>query len=282
MIKYVYPHLPSIRTYPFIRIAGSGLANSLFVFARAVIFAEEHQCELINPTWLNFDPVQWKLWSKDKRTYYGIFKNIGVSGFRKFCILLFKKKIREEDYIDNNADAEWVEIFYMRGFETLRMKSEQVRTRLLSCLTERITRTIVGYNFSKKIAVHIRMGDYGPSSRMPLDYYKSLVEKIHEQKTEYEFLIFSDGKDRELQDILALPYVKRVYFGSAMSDILAMSRCNALIGSVSTFSDMGAYLGQLPTLSPRKPQYGCFLEDERDLYITDGATDVPERFLLNL
>lgn len=79
MIKYVYPHLPSRKTYPFIRLAGSGLANSLFVYARDLAFTEHEGLELINPTWFSSDPVQWKLMAKDKRTYLGVFRNIGAS-----------------------------------------------------------------------------------------------------------------------------------------------------------------------------------------------------------
>ena len=43
-----------------------------------------------------------------------------------------------------------------------------------------------------------------------------------------------------------------------MSDILAISSCKALIGSHSTFTDWGGYLGQLPVLLPKKPHYGSF------------------------
>lgn len=84
MIKYVYPHLPSRKTYPFIRLAGSGLANSLFVYARALAFTEHEGLELINPTWCSFDPIQWKVMAKDKRTYLGLFRNIGASWLKKW------------------------------------------------------------------------------------------------------------------------------------------------------------------------------------------------------
>ena len=108
MIKYVYPHLPSVKTTPFIRYAGSGLANSLFVFARAIVFAKEHNLEMINPTWLNFDPVQWKLWAKDKRLYNDTFKSVGITGLKRLKILLTGKKVKEENYTSNEMDADWV------------------------------------------------------------------------------------------------------------------------------------------------------------------------------
>ena len=106
MIKYVYPHLPSLKTYPFIRFAGSGLANSLFVYARALVFAEREGLELINPTRSRFDPVQWKLMAKDKRTYLGIFRDMGVTYIKKWRILTFGKRVEEDAYTGKNMDAD--------------------------------------------------------------------------------------------------------------------------------------------------------------------------------
>ncbi len=91
----------------------------------------------------------------------------------------------------------------------------------------------------KKIAVHIRLGDYNAKNRLPISYYKNIIEQIYQEKPEYEFLIFSDGKDEELKEVSELLCTRRVYFGSAMSDIWAISSCKALIGSHSTFTDWG-------------------------------------------
>lgn len=283
MIKYVYPHLPSIKTYPFIRYAGSGLANSLFVFARAIVFAKEHNLELINPTWLNFDPVQWKLWAKDKRLYNDTFKPVGVTGLKRLKLLLAGRMVKEEDYTGNDMDADWVQIFYMKGFETLRDKSAMVREYLEGCVKPKILAPIKAFDFTNKIAVHIRLGDYTPEHRLPLSYYKSMIEQIHKAKPQYEFLIFSDGKDEELKDVLALPYTRKVFFGSAMSDIFAISSCNALIGSHSTFSDWGGYLGQLPTLLPKKPHYGSYLSNpDKEFIINKDNPTIPDNFLCQI
>lgn len=54
-----------------------------------------------------------------------------------------------------------------------------------------------------------------------------------------------------------------------MSDILAISSCKALIGSHSTLTDWGGYLGQLPVLLPKKPHYGSFLNDLSKEFILD-------------
>lgn len=277
MIKYVYPHLPSIKTNPFFRFTGSGLANSLFVFARAIVFAKEHNLEIINPTWFNISPGHWRY--KDKRFYNDTFKPIGVTGLKRLKLLMTGRMVKEEDYTGNGMDADWVQIFYMKGFETLRAKSSSVREFLLESVKPEILSSVHSFDFQNKIAVHIRLGDYKAEVRLSLSYYKTLIERIHERKPQYEFLVFSDGKDEELTEVLNLPCTKKVYFGYAMSDILAISRCKALIGSHSTFTDWGGYLGQLPSLLPKKPHYGSYLNDLNSEFIVDKESPiVPEEF----
>lgn len=276
MIKYVYPHLPSLKTFPFFRYVGSGLGNSLFVFARAIVFAKEHELELINPTWLNFDPVQWKIGAKDKRLYNKIFNPVGVTGLKRLYLLFTRKMIKEEDYTCNEVEADYVRIFYMMGFDKICGKNDIVREYILKCVKPEIIAPVLAFDFTYKIAVHIRLGDY-KAHRLPMQYYITLIEQIHKVKPEYEFLIFSDGTDLELEDILGLAYTRKVFFGSALADIFAISSCKALIGSHSTFTDWGGYLGQLPSLLPKKPHYGSFLQDLSKEFVLDNPI-VPKAF----
>ena len=60
--------------------------------------------------------------------------------------------------------------------------------------------------------------------------------------------IFSDGTDNELKDILTMINCKRAYFGSAISDMIALSRSKILVSSSSTFSMLASFLGQIPTI----------------------------------
>lgn len=239
MVKYVYPILPSIYTTPFIRYAGSGLANSLFVFARAWLIAKQNVLELINPTWLNFDPVQWKLWSKDKRTYYNIFHDVGKRGLSKLWLLTTGKKITEDDFFFNKSiQGDILIVRNMVGFEPLRGYSSEFREALYDICKNKIIQPLSSFDFSKSIALHVRLGDYGNRS-LPINYYKRIVQQIHLNLPQYKFLLFSDGSDTQLQELTSLTYVNRVYFGSSLSDMLAISCCEALIGSHSTFTDWG-------------------------------------------
>lgn len=50
---YVYPIFPAVYNCGFIRIGGSGLANCLFVYARAIALAQKYGAKLITPSWFN-------------------------------------------------------------------------------------------------------------------------------------------------------------------------------------------------------------------------------------
>ena len=63
---------------------------------------------------------------------------------------------------------------------------------------------------------------------------------------QYRFLLFSDGNDSELAELSSMHFVQRVFVGSAIADIFGISSAKALIGSHSTFTDWGGYLGQIP------------------------------------
>ena len=87
---------------------------------------------------------------------------------------------------------------------------------------------------------------------------------------DYRYLIFSDGSDAELKDLFDLPNVQRVFFGNAISVIYAISKCCYLIGSDSTFSGWGAFLGQVPCLFYRK-HYGRVLKDQSREIVEDNT-----------
>lgn len=62
-------------------------------------------------------------------------------------------------------------------------------------------------------------------------------------------------------EITSMKSVQRVFFGNAIADIFAISKCCYMIGSDSTFSGWGAFLGQVPCLFYRK-HYGPVLKDQ--------------------
>ncbi|MAZ00827.1 MAG: hypothetical protein CMP58_01375 [Flavobacteriales bacterium] len=84
--------------------------------------------------------------------------------------------------------------------------------------------------------------------RISLKWYKSIIEKIVNINKDINVYIFSDATNKELKEILDVYNVKRCYFGSAISDLLALSRGKVLVASASTFSMWASFLGQNHTI----------------------------------
>lgn len=279
MIRYVYPRLPGRRVNPFFRIGGNGLANSLFVFARALLLADDHGLQIIDPPWFNLRLATWLHGDKDKRHYAGIFRHAGIRGVRKAWILATGKQIQEDDFANADVPASIVRVSRIKGigFGPLVGRSRRVRELLQDAIRPDVLATVERFDFTDAVAVHVRRGDYPADWRTPIDWYAGCINRIRDIRPNVRFLLFSDGTREELAPLLSRRDVEPAFFGCAMADIWAISRCVALIGSCSTFSDWGAYLGQIPTVLPKPPQFGSFLEnDAREIVVESPLGFVAE------
>lgn len=250
-ILYVYPKLPAAKaTTPFFRLSGNGLANCLYTYAKAISIAKREGLRVITPTWFNISIGPYIRHQADKRHYWGLFNSKNeISGLNKWYKLTFcKNQIKEveglggyfRDFLD---DAGFVASYI----------EEHVQQHLLKVVNR--------YDFTNCVAVHIRLGDFPEHVRIPISWYKEKIEYLQKKHPEWKFLIFSDGKDEELLEITSMKSVQRVFFGNAIADIFAISKCCYMIGSDSTFSGWGAFLGQVPCLFYRK-HYGPVLKDQ--------------------
>ena len=272
MIRYIYPRLPGRRVNPFFRMGGNGLANSLFVFARALLIADRFGLELIDPPWLNIEKRPWLKGDKDKRLYTGLFRHIGVRGIRKAWIMARGAQLPEEDFRSIETSETILRVSRIKGvgFAPLVEHAARVRELLLDATRPAVLRPVDAFDFSNCVAVHVRRGDYAPDWRTPTDWYIAILRQSSATMPEIRFLLFSDGTTDELAPLLALPNVRPVFFGNALADIWAISRCRALVGSMSTFSDWGAFLGQIPIVLPKPPQFGSPLVDSGKIFVCDG------------
>ena len=223
------------------------MANCLFVYAKAIIESHEKGLKLITPTWLNFSLGTYLRGQKDKRHYFGLFNSKDeIRGIKKAFILLFERK--------NIIVKEGIEDF----FSPLLGYSKLINEYFLNHISPSILSRVDSYDFNNCIAVHVRLGDFPEKRRTPISWYK---DKIISEMGKRTFLLFSDGSDEELSELLVLPNVRRVFFGNALADIIAMSRCTFIIGSDSSFSAWASFLGQVPCLFNRL-QFGTILEDK--------------------
>ena len=243
-MKYIYPKLPGAYTFPFFRIGGNGLANCLFVYAKAIVIAHRYGAKIIKPTWFNLSLGTYLRQEKDKRHYRNLIISQGeITGLKRLFTLIFKHKTTfEKTFANNQCSVLVVEGIY-DFFKPLLGYQNLVSDYIIKHINPSLLFDVNKFDFKGCVAIHVRLGDFPMERRVPIKWY---IEKIKGLNNYSRFLLFSDGSNEELKEILNIQGVQRVYFGGAIQDIIAISRCSYIIGSDSSFSAWGAYLGQVP------------------------------------
>jgi len=278
--KIIYPKLPS-KFHFIVRFMGSGLANCLFIYARSIILAKKYNAHIINPSWVQFNIGPYIRGEKDKRHYNGLFKSFGITSLNKNWLLLTRKYFPE----DINPEIDKKGIIVVDGlknyFEDLHNHSDLVKNHLLTIVNNEALKS---YNEvdTKFIGVHIRLGDYGADSRISFQWYIEKMKFISNIcNSKVEFFVFSDGTAEELSEVLSFPNTKLVFFGSAIADIMVLSKAKLILASDSTFSAWGAYLGQVPILF-NKRHFGPVLDNEENEFVDSAANpESTNNFLQN-
>ena len=273
---YVYPKLSNI-DWSFMRIGGPGLANCMFVAARAYVIAQTNHWKLINPTWAKISMGPYIRGEKDKRHYFGLFKKYGISGIKKSILLIRSKKYGEREIPEQNG------LINVCGlgdyFVGLLPHYNLLYSYFASIINPNIVKTIEKTDFCKVIGLHVRLGDYISSLRTPTSWYKCMIEQINNRYPDrFEFQIFSDGRDDELDELLSISNVSKAFYGNALADIWALSKCRLIIGSDSTFSGWGAFWGQVPIIFPACHFGNVLLNTNKQLVLNENDI-IPESFL---
>jgi len=275
--KYVYPCLaPANKDYGFFRVSGPGLANCMILAAKSYCIAKRLNAQLVEPTWFKFSIGPYLRREKDKRHYFRVFKSSGISGLRKLTILLQKS-----EYNDDNLSVFAVATNGICRISKMRKLFQDIdpyytKEYFDSIITDKTKESVEGTNFEKTVAVHVRLGDFNAQQRTHIQWFVNMIRKFSSINPELKYLIFSDGTDEEISQLLAMENVSRASFGrQAISDIYAISKCSIVIASNSTFSAMGAFWGQKPIIFQER-EFGAIFPDspENELVIKDN--NLPE------
>ena len=258
---YINPVL-SNRDYGVFRVGGPGLANCMFVAARAAVLSKKLGVPMLRPTWERFGIGQWIRRERDKRFYSGLFKGSHlIDGMKKFALMLSQRHVAESDamiakhgIIDVCGLGNYFEDFFGCANEVRQYFKDNIQPQ-----------AIKGVPAGKQnaIAIHVRLGDFPEQYRTDIDWYVKVVKGVAAQAKKlgvHKFWLFSDGTDEELEALTSIPNVERAYFGNALADMVAISRCKLLVGSDSTFSGWGAFLGDIPGIFAHV-HYGRILEN---------------------
>jgi len=244
-MKYTFVSLGRLESFG-IRLGGAGLGNILFPWANAIVYAKDNSLIRIQTTWRSLKLGTFIRKEKDKRMYSDLFSGRdGIGGLRKFFLLNFSNKVKFFSGMD-------------KLFDPFKHEHDFVKSELLRIINPSHITQANKFD-GNSIAIHIRMGDFsvpdtenilregGWNYQLPIGWYKSIITKIREF-SKLPIYIFSDAEDVCLKEILDLEGCTRVHFGSAISDMIALSNARLLVASASTFSMWASFLGQTSTI----------------------------------
>lgn len=260
-----------------IRLGGPGLGNLFFPFARAIIYADKYNIPLINPTWPNIKVGPILRNERDKRFYLNLFNTTGITGPRKYYLLNTIHKTLESDKIPANKDT--IIVFSGLGnyFNDIKTHYSLVKERILTIVKEHYLKNIdTEYDC---IALHLRMGDYTEKRRIDLEWCLEVIHQLRMAVGEKRVLLFTDERDSEIGEILnKIQKADIAFFGNAISDLIAMSRCKFLIASDSTFSGWAAYFGRMPVIFQKRHFGPVYPEKDEFEIVLDNPNDLNKFF----
>lgn len=260
---YVYPKLSNFDFY-IVRFFGPGLANLLFPWAKAIVFAKNYELKPIFPCFRQIKIGTILRWETDTRWYFSLFKptQLYVDPLSKYFLLSTRKKITQKQFLEKFPKIDEGTIVVIEGmedyFSQFLNEYEFVRTQLLSITREKHLKGL-SFDFSKSITLHIRLGDFQPPTeeklrsgefvRMPISWYKDFIEQVRaEVGYKVQCYIFTNGQPDEVSELLKLGNIEILSFGSSIADLLAMSRARLFVSSASTYAMWASFLGRMPTI----------------------------------
>jgi hypothetical protein len=145
------------------------------------------------------------------------------------------------------------------SFQGLHQHRAMIRDRLLDILV-RPPSAPPNWGTGDYAAVHIRLGDFLPAQpdqimtgrvanmRISMAWYDRVIRRVRLVFPDLPIHIFSDGREQELAELLALKGVSLRREPTDIADLLALAQARLLIGSNSTFSRWAAFLGDMPSI----------------------------------
>lgn len=250
------------------RLPRAGLGNILLVWAQALVFARLKGLPLVTSGWgqIYVGPV---LRRERHRRYYGrYFASLdSIPAKQKLLSLFSHRRIHEPDVrkaseypVDGRLYIFTRVPHWSDPFGQIRDQRELVRASLRQMIRPHLHEQLARLE-RPWVGVHIRMGDFRPLQpgedfskvgivRTPLSYFSELIAGIRSiHGTDLPVMVFSDGHDDELREILQLPNVRRASRQADVLDLLLLAQSRLVIASAgSTFSYWGGFLADAPLL----------------------------------
>jgi hypothetical protein len=243
------------------KLPNAGLANCLFVWSRAALFAKKHGLKLYVLGWNRIHIGPYLRGERVKRNYLGFFKDqmpVVKELWLKTKWSFSSDKIYNPESIEEctKKGAKLI-IFddlppWSDYFKYLKKDRLLVKSLLLDNLKPSIQDKLEKLK-KPEVGIHIRMGDFRELKegedfskvglvRTPLTYFKDVLSQIRD-KANLNAIVFSDGTLNELEEILTLKKVKKSKEQRDILDLLQLSKSQIIVTSASSsFSLWASFL----------------------------------------
>lgn len=246
----------------------AGLANRLFPWARCRIFSYVNNIPMLSPRWTQIKIGPLLRRESDLRFYHDLFKKRpeDIGRMKRLWLLSVAKKEPEPDDFDfpqKRTTSKHI-IVAFKGerdhFRKLNGWNQFLYKEIRAMTRDQWLKEADKILNIPSIGIHVRRGDFAePESdkdfytkgllKTPLLWFIKSLWVIREiLGFSAKAFVVSDGMEKELEGLLNLENVIFVRSGSAISDLLVLSKAKILIGSGgSSFSAWASFLGQMPT-----------------------------------
>ncbi|BAJ75221.1 dihydroorotase [Microbacterium testaceum StLB037] len=232
-------------------IGRAGLGNELFPVLRAADIAAKESRVVLWPAWfqLKIGPILRR--ERDKRMYWTLFRTPDLISLLR----LIWAKARGVPHDGASSNHRYVTVQGMKGyFDGVNISGPEFRDLLLA----RARRGVLSSPPREPyIAFHVRLGDFSRvgasesgvsknNTSSPIEWFVARARAARDAHPGVRLFVCSDGDDAELAPLLDEHGVYRSTGRNALDDMVFMSHSVGIVGSRSTFSAWGAFLGDVP------------------------------------
>jgi len=274
----------------------AGLGGRLFSWARCRFFSNVNKVPMLSPLWTQLKIGPLLRGEPDPRFYNNLFKKRqgDISGMKRAWLEWTAKIEHEPDNLNclekTRTSKDTIILFKDWGgyFRKLNGWDEMLYGEIYS-ITKEVWLKRADSIQEVPIGIHIRRGDFKEAKsaedfhstgalRTPLGWFIESLEVIRRAVGfSAKAVVVSNGREEELKELLKLENVTLVRGGSAISDLLILSKAKVLIASGgSTFSCWASFFGQMPTISyPGQSLTWYNLANRKGFYIGEFDPDSP-------
>lgn len=241
----------------YAKLGRAGLGNELFPYLRAVDASLDTGLPIVAPRWLQPRIGPWLRNERDFRNYWTLFRPSSAREVASQLSLdIIESIVRRFPAFKNLGTSTMFIVGMEEHFSSLRRPGPWYRDYLSERVREGQLSPVFDGSF---LSVHVRLGDFARPPEgtkeltqnnigTPLSWYSEIIEFVKAENPNLAILLSSDGDDEELAPLLAIPGVRRTTARNALDELFMMSRSQGIVGSRSTFSSWGAFLGEVPLL----------------------------------